>query len=363
MAACEEAGLQCTSFWITNTVFAKNAPVDFIKKVMAEKKMDVKKVNGNKEYRVIDNVEGATMEEKFQIVDTTSERRRTQIAEYGIVLTEGELAQMAGFEGEGATVCSVDTGVRWTHEALVNTYRGDVENHDYNWYGPGSSNYPSAPADGNGHGTHVAGTVGGTTYGIAKNVELIEVKVLNRQGSGTTSGVVAGINYVANSHGSSRPSVGNMSLGGGRSTALNDAANACVNNGVHMAVASGNSNANACNFSPASAANVISVNSMDNQDRRSSFSNFGTCTHIFAPGTNVLSSWIGSNSATQTISGTSMAAPHVAGVVSVIAGTPGAPTTPAAMRSLIQSDGTQNVISNPGSGSPNTLIFNACVDN
>ena len=101
---------------------------------MANKRMDVRKVNGNKEYSVIENVEGATQEEKFQVVDNDTQRRRTQIAEYGIVLTEAERAQLAGFNGEGVTVCSVDTGVRWTHEALIGSYRGGEGDHDYNWY-------------------------------------------------------------------------------------------------------------------------------------------------------------------------------------------------------------------------------------
>ena len=127
MEAAEKAGLKATSFWITNTVFVRGAPVDFIRKVMANKRMDVRKVNGNKEYSVIENVEGATQEEKFQVVDNDTQRRRTQIAEYGIVLTEAERAQLVGFDGEGVTVGSVDTGARWTHEALIGSYRGGTE--------------------------------------------------------------------------------------------------------------------------------------------------------------------------------------------------------------------------------------------
>jgi subtilisin family serine protease len=252
----------------------------------------------------------------------------------------------------GASVTSyiIDTGIMCTHNDFSSrcTYGFDAT-------GEGNG-------DGNGHGTHVAGTVGGTTYGVSKNTRLVAVKVLNRQGSGSTSGVTAGINYVANAHGGGAKSVANLSLGGGFSQALNDATNAAVANGVHMVVASGNSNANACNFSPASAANAISVNSMTNTDARSSFSNFGTCTHIFAPGSNILSSWIGSNTATSTISGTSMAAPHVAGVVAEMIEVPGAPQSPSAVRAELQKDATQNVISSPGTGSPNMLLFIACTD-
>ena len=166
MEAAEKAGLKATSFWITNTVFVRGAPVDFIRKVMANKRMDVRKVNGNKEYSVIENVEGATQEEKFQVVDNDTQRRRTQIAEYGIVLTEAERAQLAGFNGEGVTACTVDTGARWTHEALIGSYRGGEGDHDYNWYGPGSSNYPDTPEDGNGHGTHTTGTIAGQPVSV-----------------------------------------------------------------------------------------------------------------------------------------------------------------------------------------------------
>ena len=169
--------------------------------------------------------------------------------------------------------------------------------------------------DCNGHGTHVAGTTGGTTYGVAKQVTLHAVRVLNCQGSGATSGVIAGVDWVTNN--SPSPAVANMSLGGGVSTSLDNAVSNSINSGVSYAVAAGNSNANACNSSPARAAAANTVGATTNTDARSSFSNFGTCLDIFAPGSSITSAWSTSNTATNTISGTSMASPHVAGAIAL----------------------------------------------
>jgi len=169
--------------------------------------------------------------------------------------------------------------------------------------------------DGNGHGTHVASTTGGTTYGVAKDVKIVAVKVLSDSGSGSTAGVIAGVDYVTGDHKKkSGRSVANLSLGGGFSSALNAACDGAVTAGVFMAVAAGNDNGNACSYSPASATKVTTVGATDIMDRRSSFSNWGTCVDVFAPGTSITAAWIGSRTATRTISGTSMASPHVCGL-------------------------------------------------
>jgi serine protease len=208
--------------------------------------------------------------------------------------------------------------------------------------------------DCNGHGTHVAGTVGGTTYGIAKGVTIHPVRVLGCTGSGTNAGVIAGMDWVANNH--VKPAVANMSLGGGASQATDDAVARMVNAGVTVAVAAGNDNSNACNYSPARAASAITVGSTTNTDARSSFSNYGTCLDIFAPGSNITSAWYTSSTATNTISGTSMASPHVAGVAALyLASNPSA--TPAQVTSAIVNASTPNKVTGAQTGSPNRLLY------
>ena len=208
--------------------------------------------------------------------------------------------------------------------------------------------------DCNGHGTHVAGTVGGTTYGVAKGVTIHPVRVLGCNGSGTNSGVIAGMDWVAANH--IKPAVANMSLGGGASTATDDAVARMVNAGVTVAVAAGNDNGDACGYSPARAPSAITVGSTTNTDARSSFSNFGTCLDIFGPGSNITSAWYTSNTATNTISGTSMASPHVAGVAALyLAANPTA--TPAAVTAALVNAATPNKVTSPGTGSPNRLLY------
>jgi subtilisin family serine protease len=213
--------------------------------------------------------------------------------------------------------------------------------------------------DCNGHGTHVAGTVGGSTYGVAKGVSLVAVRVLNCSGSGTNSGVIAGINWVAAN--AIRPAVANMSLGGGASQAVDDAVAGATNAGVTMAVAAGNGDAagnplDACTTSPARAPSAITVSATDTTDTKASWANFGTCVDIFAPGVNITSSWYSSTTATNTISGTSMATPHVAGVAALYLAT-NTTATPAAVASALISNSTSGVVRNPGSGSPNRLLY------
>ena len=244
--------------------------------------------------------------------------------------------------GSGVRVYVIDTGIRTTH-----TQFGGRASNVFDAFGGNGQ-------DCNGHGTHVAGTVGGSTYGVAKSALLRGVRVLNCSGSGSTSGVISGVDWVRVNR--INPAVANMSLGGGVSSALDTAVNNLANSGVAIAVAAGNSNANACNSSPARAANAITVGSTTTTDARSSFSNFGTCLDLFAPGSGILSAWFSSDTATATLSGTSMASPHVAGVAALYKqANPSASTT--TVRNAIVNNATTNVISNAGTGSPNRLLY------
>ncbi|HKV34875.1 MAG TPA: S8 family peptidase [Pyrinomonadaceae bacterium] len=246
------------------------------------------------------------------------------------------------FTGAGVFAYVIDTGIRTTH-----TQFGSRAANVFDAFGGNGQ-------DCNGHGTHVAGTIGGSTYGVAKSVNLRGVRVLNCSGSGSNSGVIAGVDFVRLNH--SNPAVANMSLGGGISSALDTAVNNLSNSGVAIAVAAGNSNANACNSSPARAANAITVGSTTTTDARSSFSNFGTCLDLFAPGSGILSAWFSSNTATATLSGTSMASPHVAGVAALYKQVnPSASST--TVRNAIVNGATTNVVTNPGTGSPNRLLY------
>jgi subtilisin family serine protease len=241
------------------------------------------------------------------------------------------------------TAYVIDTGIRLTHSTFGGRARSGFDAVD-----GGSAD------DCNGHGTHVAGTVGGSQYGVAKSVRLVAVRVLNCSGSGTVAQVVAGINWVTAN--AVRPAVANMSLGGGASTSIDNAVNNSINAGITYAIAAGNSNANACNSSPARVAAAITVGATSRTDARASFSNFGSCLDVFAPGVGITSAWRTSNTATNTISGTSMAAPHVAGVAAVILAAH--PTfTPAQLRTQLVNAATTGVVTNPGSGSPNRLLF------
>ncbi|WP_228767949.1 S8 family peptidase [Limnohabitans sp. DM1] len=208
--------------------------------------------------------------------------------------------------------------------------------------------------DCNGHGTHVAGTVGGSTWGVAKSVNLVPVRVLDCAGSGTLSGVVAGIDWVAGS--TLRPAVANMSLGSAKSSTVNAAVAGAYNKGVTMVVAAGNNNADACSYSPSSEPMAITVGATTNTDARASYSNYGTCLDVFAPGTNITSAWHTGSTASNTISGTSMASPHVTGVAALaLQANPLA--SPAQISSFITSYATLNKVSTAGTGSPNRLLY------
>jgi len=209
--------------------------------------------------------------------------------------------------------------------------------------------------DGNGHGTHVAGTVGGSVYGVAKNTRLIAVRVLDNSGSGSWSGVIAGIDWAVGHHGST-PAVGNMSLGGGASTSIDDAVRRAIADGITMCVAAGNNSANASNYSPARTAEAITVGATTSSDGFSSFSNFGSVIDLLAPGSSIKSAWYTSSTATNTISGTSMAAPHVTGVAALyLESNP--LSSPSSVQSALKSVATTGKISNVPSGTLNLLLY------
>jgi subtilisin family serine protease len=243
--------------------------------------------------------------------------------------------------GAGVTAYVLDTGINYGHSQF-----GGRASFAYDAFGGNG-------ADCHGHGTHVAGTIGGSTWGVAKGVTLKSVRVLGCTGSGSTSGIIAAMNWVANN--SPPRSVANMSLGGGRSNSLNTAANNLSNSGVFLAVAAGNENQNACNVSPASAANAYTTAASDRNDRKASFSNWGTCVDGYAPGVAIKSAWLGSG--TNTISGTSMATPHVAGVAALFKGSSGGDPSSSAVTNWINSNATPNVITGNVSGTPNRLLF------
>ncbi|MCS7219587.1 MAG: S8 family peptidase [Thermus sp.] len=244
--------------------------------------------------------------------------------------------------GAGVNVYVIDTGIRTTH--------ADFGGRAFVAYDALGGN----GQDCNGHGTHVAGTVGGTTYGVAKGVRLYAVRVLDCNGSGTNSGVIAGVNWVLQNH--VKPAVANMSLGGVASTALDTAVKNAIAAGVTFAVAAGNENQDACLSSPARVPEALTVGATTNTDARASFSNYGSCLDIFAPGQNILSAWHTSDAATNTISGTSMATPHVAGVAALyLQQNPTA--TPSQVAVAILNGATPGVVSGGGTGSPNRLLY------
>ena len=248
------------------------------------------------------------------------------------------------YTGAGVYAFIIDTGIRADHAQFTGRMLA------------GYSTVPDANGtnDCDGHGTHVAGTVGGSTWGVARGVTLIPVRVLDCEGSGTWSGVIAGIDWVADSP--LRPAVANMSLGGPYSASVNAAVAAAVMQGVTMVVAAGNENNDACKVSPASEPSAITVGSTTSGDIRSSFSNFGKCVDIFAPGSSITSSWNASSTATNTISGTSMASPHVAGV-SALALQANPSASPAAIAAFVTAQATTNRLGSLGSGSPNRLLY------
>lgn len=273
--------------------------------------------------------------------------------------------------GKGVTAYIIDTGVNVEHDE----FKGRAK-----W----GSTIPEGDADvdGNGHGTHCAGTIGSNAYGVAKGADLVAVKVLRSNGSGSMSDVVKGVEFATKSHLEAvkenkkgfKGSTANMSLGGGKSPALDMVVNAAVKAGIHFAVAAGNENQDACNTSPASAENAITVGASTIADARAYFSNYGKCVDIFAPGLNILSTYIGSNSATATLSGTSMASPHICGLLSYYLSLQpsgdsqfalsGNGVSPSQLKKNLIHYGSKGVLSDiPDDGTPNILAFNGAGHN
>ena len=246
--------------------------------------------------------------------------------------------------GAGVHAYVLDTGLRATHVQFA----GRVGN------GYTSILDGNGTSDCHGHGTHVSGTIGGTTHGVAKNAVVHPVRVLNGSGSGTTSGVVAGVDWVTQNR--QTPAVANMSLGGGASSSLDQAVANSIAAGISYAVSAGNSSADACNYSPARTPTALTVGATTSADARASYSNFGTCLDLFAPGSSVTSAYYTSDTATATMSGTSMASPHVAGAAALYLET--TPTaTPAAVAQAIFAQATLDHVSGAGTGSPNRLLY------
>jgi PKD repeat protein len=248
-----------------------------------------------------------------------------------------------GATGAGVRMYILDTGLRTSHV-------------DFGGRGTGAFtaiNDGNGTGDCNGHGTHVAGTAGGSTWGVAKQVTVYAVRVLGCDGSGFTSGVIAGVDWVTTN--AVRPAVANMSLGGGISSALDQAVQTSIDAGITYAIAAGNDNANACNQSPARLPAAITVGATTSSDSRASYSNFGTCLDLFAPGSGITSAYNSSDNATAILSGTSMASPHVAGAAALYLETD--PTaSPATVVAALTAGALTGVVGSPGTGSPNKLL-------
>lgn len=257
--------------------------------------------------------------------------------------------------GEGVDVYVIDTGVNIDHE----DFEGRAE---WGYTAPEGDE----DADGNGHGTHVASTIAGKEYGVAKKAHIIAVKVLRSSGYGSMSDVLKGVEWAADAHkfkdalsGTKKKikSVANMSLGGGRSFLLDRAIESAIAAGVQFAVAAGNDNSDACNYSPARAKSGITVGSITSSDRRSYFSNYGNCVDVFAPGSGITAAWIGSKTAIRTISGTSMASPHVCGVMALIRAQEDE-MSPFELKKKLLEIATPDHVASPGYNSPNLILYN-----
>jgi aqualysin 1 len=253
--------------------------------------------------------------------------------------------------GNGVKIYIIDTGIRFTHSEFGGRASSGVDEID-----GGSAD------DCNGHGTHVAGTSAGATYGVAKAATLIAVRVLGCNGSGPTSGVIAGVDWVTGNHVAGQPAVANMSLGGGSSSSLDNAVRNSIADGVSYAVAAGNGNivgiqANACNYSPARVADAMTVSATGQSDAKASWANYGNCVDWFAPGVNITSAWNSGDGATKTISGTSMATPHTTGVAALyLQGH--ATASPSAVRQALFDLTTKGIVTNSRTTNNHLLYTN-----
>lgn len=269
--------------------------------------------------------------------------------------------------GDGVTVYVIDTGVNVSHKEFGGRAK---------WGKTVPRNDPDQ--DDNGHGTHCAGTIGSAAYGVSKNANIVAVKVLRSNGSGTMEDVISGVDFALKQHQAEsrakgadfKGSVANMSLGGGKSRALDTAVNRAVKSGLHFAVAAGNDNRDACDYSPAGASEPITVGATNFYDERAYFSNKGKCVDVFAPGQDIKSTWIGSNVASRSISGTSMASPHVAGLIAYFLSLVPAPDsgfhsggwTPKKMKEFITKRATPDILKEIPNDTPNLLIYNSLED-
>jgi cerevisin len=286
--------------------------------------------------------------ERTQIFRTTA--RQTNPPSWGLGASSSRNAQNPGYydypdhAGQGVKIYIIDTGIMTTHNDFGGRATFGVR------YGQGGN------TDGNGHGTHCAGTAAGTSYGIAKRASLVMVGVLGPTGSGSTNDVVSGVNWSANDC-STGNCVGSMSLGGGASSTLDNAVNSAVSNRYFMSVAAGNSNTNAQNTSPARAADSYTVMATDSAARKASYSNYGSVCQLWAPGSSITSAWIGSNSATNTISGTSMACPHASGAGALAFASGRGSSSRSAIETYINGQATNNAISGVPSGTVNRFLY------
>ena len=260
------------------------------------------------------------------------------------------------FTGAGVTAYIIDTGIRFSHSEF-----GVRATSGFDAVDGGTAD------DCHGHGTHVAGTTGGTTYGVAKGVSLVAVRVLDCAGSGSWSGVIAGIDWVTGNHAAGTPAVANMSLGGGANSSVDAAVRNSIADGVSYAVAAGNGNfigraQDACKYSPARVSEAMTIGATDSTDKKASWSNYGNCVDWFAPGVSITSAWSTSNTATNTISGTSMATPHTTGVAALyLQANPGA--SPATVRDGLYAWTTKAIVSSSKSANNHLLCSLAvCLD-
>lgn len=324
-------------------------------------------LNSSSEVKIVEQntVVTASMPVELQKDDAICKMQEEAV--WGLTRTSEKALKVDGYfhyrdasDGQGVYVYVVDTGIYMQN----NDFDGRVV------WGYDAVDSPSPQNDGNGHGTHCAGTVMASTYGLAKGATAVAVRVLGNSGAGSNAGVIAGVNFVAND-GKGKKSVGSMSLGGGFSSVSNAAVTAAVSAGITMVVAAGNDGRDSCNYSPASAGGAagtaITVMASDNTDRFASFSNWGKCSDIIAPGVSITSTWINSPSSINSISGTSMACPHVAGVAAMLLSKNGK-MTPAAVKKEILSMASNNLISgisnvagtSGAAQTPNVLLHKGC---